>query len=66
MEINLGTVVQCVMVAVLIGVGKAVLSSTIAITKLSVLFDAHAKADATAFEDVKADLSILKKRRARG
>jgi hypothetical protein len=54
------------MVAVLIGVGKAVLSSTIAITKLSVLFDAHAKADATAFEDVKADLSILKKRRARG
>ena len=63
MNLDLATIVQAVMVAVLLGVGKAVWSSTIAITKLSALFDAHTEADRIAFEAVQADLAILKKRR---
>jgi hypothetical protein len=62
-DIDLGLVLQGVMVAVLVGVGKVVWSTSITIATLTAEFKAHAAKDVEQFDELKR--AIIRRARAR-
>lgn len=62
-DINLALVLQGVMVAILVGVGKVVWTTSIALATLAAQFKAHADNDVEQFKDLKR--AIARKARAK-
>jgi hypothetical protein len=61
MDINSGVIVQGVMVAVLVGVGKAVWNASVAIAKLGASFEAHTKTDETFQKELRDEVREVKR-----
>jgi hypothetical protein len=64
MDVNASTVVQGVMVAVLVGVGRAVWSASISLAKLGTAFDAHTKMDEKFQGEIRDELKALRRERS--
>jgi hypothetical protein len=60
-ELNASLIAQAVVIALILGVGGVLWRSVLALTKLTVLFDAHTKSDDKNFKEVKRDLRALRR-----